>query len=90
MVRDPRSSLSPAVLPVEGPAGDDFHHDIARDIGQQVEAMILEAQLEIVFLEDVAGRIRKDHGVMFFFFQIWCVMFLPYVLQSDIIPFLSA
>ena len=25
-------------------AGDDFHHDIARDIGQQVEAMILEAQ----------------------------------------------
>lgn len=27
-----------------GPGGDDFHHDIARDIGQQVEAMILEAQ----------------------------------------------
>jgi len=24
--------------------GDDFHHDIARDIGQQVEAMILEAK----------------------------------------------
>ena len=54
-----RSSLSPSALqPLEGPAGDDFHHDIARDIGQQVEAMILEAQPEIVFFEGCSGRIR--------------------------------
>lgn len=43
MIGAPASSLPPGAPPPR-PGGNDVHHDIARDIGQQVEIMILNAK----------------------------------------------
>ena len=78
--------------PLKGPAGDDFHHDIARDIGQQVEAMILEAQPEIVPFAGCLGRIRHPEQRVvsnMFCYVVFRTGFCPCPapkLKSDMIP----